>query len=91
MDLRRTSGDLRQALQGFAKLGWHLTEYATIQDSLAVYDEGITFAQDHGLDDLDLRANRLDALDYAGRLGRSPRGGSRPEGSCGRSAATPMR
>ena len=67
IDLARMSGDLRQALSGFAKLAWTLTEHATMQDALAVYDEGLELARDHGLDDLDLRANRLDALEYAGR------------------------
>ncbi len=63
----RASGDLRQALAGYAQLGWILTEHGTMDNALAVYDEGLAFAQDHGLDDLDLRSNRLDALDYAGR------------------------
>ena len=67
IDLARVSGDLRQASSGFAKLGWTLTEHGTMQDALAVYDEGLAFAQAHGLDDLDLRANRLDALEYAGQ------------------------
>ena len=67
IDLARVSGDLRQALSGFAKLAWILTEYASMGEALAVYDEGLVFAGDHGLDDLDLRANRLDALEFAGR------------------------
>ena len=63
IDLARVSGDLRQALTGFTKLALTLSEHATAQDALAVFDEGLAFAQDHGLDDLDLRSNRLDVLD----------------------------
>ena len=66
IDLAPASGDLRQALMGFTKLAWTLTEHATMQDVLAVYDEGLALARDHGLDDLELRANRLDALEVAG-------------------------
>jgi tetratricopeptide (TPR) repeat protein len=67
IDLARGSGDLRQALAGFTNLAWTISEYGTIEDALSIYEEGLSFAQDHGLDDLDLRANRLDALEDAGR------------------------
>ena len=67
IEAARVAGDLRQALQGFTQLAWAFTEYATVDDALAIYEEGLAFARDHGLEDIDLRANRLDAFEYAGR------------------------
>jgi class 3 adenylate cyclase/tetratricopeptide (TPR) repeat protein len=66
IEAARVSGDLRQSLQGYGQLAWALMYLATARDALAVYDEGVAFARDHGLDDLDLRTNRLDALDFVG-------------------------
>jgi hypothetical protein len=62
----RVGGDLRQSLGSYGNLAWALMYVTTARDALAVYDEGVAFARDYGLDDLDFRTNRLDALDFVG-------------------------
>ena len=66
IELAREAGDTRTVLGGLTGLAWALLD-ATIEEALAVYDEGLAFARDHGMADADMRANRLDPLTMAGR------------------------
>ncbi len=63
----RESGDLRSALLGLGQLANLLMDVATPAEALAVYDEGLTLADNHGLGADNLRVSRLDALDLVGR------------------------
>jgi class 3 adenylate cyclase/tetratricopeptide (TPR) repeat protein len=65
--LALASGNLRDALIGYLRIGGALTDIATPSEALAVYDEALGFARDHGLNVRGVLAQRLDTLDLAGR------------------------
>ncbi len=61
-----STGDTRQVLTGLSNLAWTLIDVGDIQAARSAYDEALGFARDHGLADIDLRANRLDLLSTGG-------------------------
>jgi tetratricopeptide (TPR) repeat protein len=66
VELDIASGDTRQVLTALTNLAWSLMSVANTRAARSAYDEALGFARDHGLADVDLRANRLDLLSTGG-------------------------
>jgi class 3 adenylate cyclase/tetratricopeptide (TPR) repeat protein len=66
VDLDIARGDTRQVLTALTNLAWSLMNVADTRAARSAYDEALVFAKDHGLADVDLRANRLDLLSTGG-------------------------
>jgi class 3 adenylate cyclase/tetratricopeptide (TPR) repeat protein len=73
-DIRRAiaiahaSGNLRDAVIGYCRIAFSIVDVATAAESLPIYDEAIEYCNDHGLEVRGVRAQRLDALQLAGRF-----------------------
>jgi tetratricopeptide (TPR) repeat protein len=66
MDVAISRGDTRLALVALSGLAWALKNTTNTRAARDAYDEGLGFAKDHGLADIDLRALRLDVLQTGG-------------------------
>jgi tetratricopeptide (TPR) repeat protein len=66
VDLDIARGDTRQVLTALTNLAWSLMNVANTRAARSAYDEALAFARDHGLADVDLRANRLNMLSTGG-------------------------
>jgi class 3 adenylate cyclase len=67
IELAAAAGDSRRVLTGLVNLAWGLMDFTDTRTALGAYDEALAFAKDHGLEDIDVRANRLDVLTTGGR------------------------
>jgi class 3 adenylate cyclase/tetratricopeptide (TPR) repeat protein len=67
IELAAAAGDSRRVLTGLVNLAWGLMDFSDTLTALGAYDEALAFAKDHGLADMDVRANRLDVLFTGGR------------------------
>jgi class 3 adenylate cyclase/tetratricopeptide (TPR) repeat protein len=66
IELAAAAGDSRQVLVALTNLAWSLMDFTNTVAARGAYDEALAFARDHGLVDMDLRANRLDVLATGG-------------------------